>query len=255
MFDESHISVSLRISVQGDYSGKIMWVEDNPPSTSGSGNSSGISSSVTVEIWRAMSHSFDTGGNSTIFSYTYSYNGSYFESGPKLFGFLEWPYDRYSLTILIAANFDFSTFDRNWNCILPSQNYGSVVNVSPATGSDTYKIELTIQHASNFETAYSLMLSLVLISLYGLILLMSLVLYRNRREIYTISRQVIQVSSAMMFFVPAFEIALNVLKSPLPLVLSDLLLVPIVPLSAAIIGCALFLGREPLRYMPAEQTS
>jgi hypothetical protein len=253
-FDENHISVSLRISVQGDYSDKTMQVRQNPPATSGSDSSSDISSSVTIEIWRAMSRFFDLGSNSTIFSYTYSYNGSYFDSSPKFFGFLGWPLDRYQLTFFISANFDFSTFDRNWDCVLPSQNYNSAINVSPATGSATYKIELNIQHTSSFETAYLLMLSSVMGSLYGLIGLMSFVLYQNRKQIHTVSRQVIQISSAMMFFVPAFEIALNVLKSPLSLVLSDLLLVPIVPSSAIIIGYALWQGHKPKSCMPREDS-
>jgi hypothetical protein len=98
------------------------------------------------------------------------------------------------------------------------------------------------------------MLGTVLLSLYGLVGTMVYVLYKSHRRKEETGDDVIKVSSAMMFFVPAFEMALNSLKSPLSLVLSDVFLVPIIPANAAIIIFAMH-RRQSVKKAKEPETS
>jgi hypothetical protein len=241
-FDGNHISVSLKISLEGNYSDKLMWVQ-NSPAHSSSSSRGDISDTIFVEIWRGMSRSFDENSNSTVFSYKYSSNNTYFKSEQKLFRLLLLPKDSYSLTFRVAANFNLTIDDLN--CVLPSQNYEGIINKYPTSDPTIYRIELVIRHPADFELVYSLMLFSVLASLYGISVTMSVLLFRRGRE--DIGGDVIRVSPAMMFFIPAFEIALNALKSPLSLVFSDVLSIPIIPWNAAIIGYALFIKHKTMR--------
>lgn len=250
-FDGNHISVSLKIFVEGNYSDKIMWVRYSPAYVSSSSGGM-ISDTLVVEIWQGMSRFYDASSNSTIFSIKYSCNNTYFKTEPSLHGLPVFPLDRYSLTLYVAANFNFTIDDSS--CVLPSQNYEGTVISHQTSDPTIYLIELQISHSEGFLLVYSFMLGTVLLSLYGLVGTMVYVLYKSHRRKEETGDDVIKVSSAMMFFVPAFEMALNSLKSPLSLVLSDVFLVPIIPANAAIIIFAMH-RRQSVKKAKEPETS
>jgi hypothetical protein len=250
-FDGNHISVSLKIFVEGNYSDKIMWVRYSPAYVSSSSGGM-ISDTLVVEIWQGMSRFYDASSNSTVFSIKYSCNNTYFKTEPSLHGLPVFPLDRYSLTLYVAANFNFTIDDSS--CVLPFQNYEGTVISHQTSDPTIYLIELQISHSEGFLLVYSFMLGTVLLSLYGLVGTMVYVLYKSHRRKEETGDDVIKVSSAMMFFVPAFEMALNSLKSPLSLVLSDVFLVPIIPANAAIIIFAMH-RRQSVKKAKEPETS
>ena len=62
-----------------------------------------------------------------------------------------------------------------------------------------------------------------------------------RKRSLDLVQNLIRISLAIIFFVPAFEIAFYNLKSPLPLVLSDIFMILIIPWNIFIIIFAVLL--------------
>jgi hypothetical protein len=124
-------------------------------------------------------------------------------------------------------------------CNVPSQNYQGTFQMTPLSPSE-FKLQLEIQHSPEFETAVAGTLYSTIIALYGLTISTAVFIYLKRKSLDSIPN-IIPVPSAMIFFVPAFEIAFNTLKTPLPLTFSDILLIPVVPLNAAILASFIWL--------------
>jgi hypothetical protein len=154
------------------------------------------------------------------------------------------PWDEHRLTISIELSFNVTLDTHPSVGDLPSQNYeGRFLLAGTGGNPSRYELGLEIKHPSSFVTAVALMLYSTIISLYALsftmIALIALVaLSKKPRDLLP---NLIRVSSAIIFFVPAFEIAFNSLKSPLPLVFSDILIIPVIPLNALIIVAAILL--------------
>ena len=235
-FDGENINFKLLFTALGNHMGDDVRIKIEP--TSGSGE-------VTVEVWRAISqkiYSEDT--NTTVFSYVYSYTigSSFYEAGPKILNLLLFPADEHRLVFYLAPSFNVTVDEHPTVCQLPSQNYIGSFIVTP-NGSNVLTVTVFIQHSEGFFWAVSTILATTLISLYGLsiylIVLTALVYLRNKPHNPS---NILTVSSAIIFFVPAFEIAFYSLKSPLPLVFSDMLMVFLIPLNAAAICFALFVS-------------
>jgi hypothetical protein len=249
-FDGQNILFKLEICVVGNHAEDSVWLKVEPASVSASNGSGTIQGSVVVEVWRGISNViFDEGTNVTVFTYQYSYNHTYYEAEPKLAGYLLFPYDEHRLTLYISPSFSIILDMHPSVCRLPSQNYEGTFQVTPTPTSEhnfMHRFELEIKHSPAFVSEVSLMLSLIIGSLYVLTLVMASILsvaFVGRRKDSPISN-LIRVSSATIFFIPAFEIAFNSLKSPLPLVFPDILLALLVPINAAIIIASLVYKRR-----------
>ena len=246
-FDGQNIFFKLEIYTVGNHVEDSIWLKLEPSSGS---VSDGSSWSVVVEVWRGISNViFNEGTNITVFTYQYSYNHSYYEAEPRLAGYLLFPYDEHKLTLYISPSFNITLDTHPYVCGLPSPNYQGTFQVTPTPTSEQkfmHKFELEIKHSPAFASGVLLMLSLIIGSLYKMTIVMATMLalvFVGRRKDSLISN-VIRVSSATIFFVPAFEIAFNSLKSPLPLVFPDILLVFLVPFNTALIIASLIHRRR-----------
>jgi hypothetical protein len=250
-FDGQNILFKLEIFAVGNHVEDSVWLKVEPSS---------VSSSVVVEVWRGISNViFNEGMNMTVFTYQYSYNHTYYEAQPKLAGYLLFPYDEHRLTLYISPSFNIILDTHPSVCGLPSRNYEGTFQVTPTpTGEHNFmhKFELEIKHSPAFVSEVLLMLSLIIGSLYVLTIVMAgivALVFVGRRKDSLISN-VIRVSSATIFFIPAFEIAFNSLKSPLPLVFPDILLVFLVPFNTAIIIAGLTYKRRTNGQAPDDRS-
>jgi hypothetical protein len=240
-FDGQNILFKLEIFAVGNHTEDDVRLKVEPISAISSDGNGSIQSTVYVEIWCGISNVvFNQGTNMTVFSYQYSYNHSYYRAEPKLCGYLVFPCDEHRLTLYISPPFNITLDTHPSVCGLPSQNYEGTFQVTPTPSNEhifMHKLELEIKHSPAFVSGVSWMLSLIIGSLYVLTIVMLVILgliFLGRKKNLLIS-DLIRVSSTTIFFIPAFEIAFTSLKSPLPLVLPDILLVFLVPLNATII--------------------
>lgn len=232
-FDGDNILFRLEVSVVGNHSDQQMWLRIEPASGQG----------VIVEVWRGVSNVvFNEGSDLTVFTYSYSYNHTYYQAEPKVCGYLLFPWDEHRLTLFIRMSFNASLDTHPSVCELPSQNYEGIFQVT-SQSADECTLALEIRHTTSFATAVGLMVYPIIISLYSLSFTMIafVILIALLKKSVNILPNLIRVSSAIIFFVPAFEIASNSLKSPLPLVLSDILVIPVIPINASIIVASLVL--------------
>jgi hypothetical protein len=228
-FDGENIQFRLDISVVGNHTDDQVWIGSERPSSNG----------VKVEVYRGISNVvFYEGSDLTIFTYHYSFNHTYYEVEPKAFGYPLFPWDTHRLTLVVDLSFNASLDEHPSVCDVPSQNYQGRFSMARSTSNPTrYTLQLEIYHSPSFVSAVAFILCLIIVSLYALsftmIVFMALVILKRRAR--DLIPNLIRISSAMLFFVPAFEIAFNNLKSPLPLVFPDLLILPVVPLNAGIL--------------------
>lgn len=228
-FDGENMLFRLDISVVGNHSDDQVWIGSEKPSSNG----------VKVEVSRGISNVvFYEGSDLTVFAYQYSFNHTYYNAEPKAFGYPLFPLDRHSLTLIISLSFNASLDEHPSVCDVPSQNYQGRFSIARSTGDPKkYTLQLEIYHSPSFISAVGFILYFIIGSLYALsfTILVFIVLVFLKRRARDLIPNLIRVSSAMLFFVPAFEIAFNSLKSPLPLVFPDLLILPVVPLNAGIL--------------------
>ena len=232
-FDGDNILFRLEVSVVGNHSEEQMWLRIEPASGQG----------VIVEVWRGVSNVvFNEGSDLTVFTYSYSYNHTYYQAEPKVYGYLLFPWDEHKLTLFIRMSFNAVLDTHPSVCELPSQNYEGRFQVTPQSA-DECTLALEIRHTPSFAMAVGFMLYPTIISLYLLsfTMVVFVILVALFKKPVSSLPNLIRVSSAIMFFVPAFEIAFNNLKSPLPLVLSDILVIPVIPINASIIAVSLVL--------------
>jgi hypothetical protein len=235
-FNGDNISFNLQITVRGNHIADNIGIQVEP--TSGNG--------VVITVYRGINnkvYSQDT--NLTVFNFDYSYQVSspFYEAGPKLFTLLLFPADSYILTLNFESSFNLTVDTHPTACQLPSQNYQGSFAVTQ-TASDAFTVNVLINHSGSFFWGVLIFLLTTLVSLYGLsfyLIAFTALVYLKKKSRRSLSN-IATVSSAIIFFVPAFEIAFYSLKSPLPLVFSDILMFALIPLNAIIIAFAL--GRQ-----------
>jgi hypothetical protein len=236
-FDGETISFNLKIFVIGNYVDQNIWIMSEAPS----------SDAVYVEVRRGICDVvFQEGTNITVFSYSYSYNHSYYRAEPKLGGYLLFPCDKHSLVLYIFPSINITIDEHPWTCELPSTNYEGTFRITKAPKSDEpfrYKFELEINHSSSFTFAVSWLqwttIGFTYTLSFVLTIIIILVFYKKANPSIGI---LTQVSSAIIFFIPAYEIAFSSLKSPLPLVLSDILMISAIPWNLGILIFAVWLN-------------
>lgn len=236
-FNGENILFNMQVNVRGDHIKDNMWIKIEQVSSS---------DSVFVEVWRGISEKiYDAGTNVTVFSYFYSYNSSYYSAEPKFRNYLIFPLDKHTLSFNLASSFNITLDEHPKVCKLPSQNYDGMFQASftPTNEQPTmYTVTTSIQHSASFITGVSMMLGVTIIFLYALSFFLFVLIAKayGRENSHKALSGIIGVSSAIIFFVPAFEIAFFSLKSPLPLVLSDLIMIILIPINVIAICLALF---------------
>lgn len=237
-FDGETISFNLKIFIIGNYADQNIWVMSEAPS----------SDAVYVEVRRGICDVvFQEGTNITVFSYSYSYNHSYYRAEPKWGGYLLFPWDKHELVLYIFPSFNITMDEHPWICELPSPNYEGIFKITHAPTGDEpfrYKFELEIKHSSSFSNAVSWLQLVTIGSTYALSLVLTIIiiLITFRKKANHLIDMLTHVSSAIIFFVPVYEIAFYSLKSPLPLVLSDILMISVIPWNLLIIIFAVLLN-------------
>jgi len=238
-FNGESIFFTMKVYVVGNHTDGKMWIRVEPPS----------SDSVYVEVRRGIADIiYNEGLNVTIFSYSYAYNHTaFYNSGPKFLGYLLFPQDKHKLSLLFWTSFNHTIDEHWWNCKLPSQNYeGKFRTIHTPTNDEPlrYTVELEIEHSPKFIEAISLMLGITIGFTYVLSIVLSVmvILVFGRKKSYDLVPNIIRVSSTIIFFVPAFEIAIYGLKSPLPLVFSDVLMTLVIPWNMIIIMSVILLS-------------
>lgn len=236
-FDGENILLDLKISVVGNHAEEIMLVRDTPPVDGG------------LEVWADVADVvFNDGTNITIFSYYYAYNYTNYNATPKSFGYLVFPWDEHRLVLYIVPQFELDIDPKPTICYLPSQNYEGKFSVLQQTPTSKhpfiYKLDLDIKHSPSFVIAVSCMVWIPVSATLALTIFLTgitiLIFLRKKSEI-SISN-IIHISSAILFFVPVFEFAFYTLKSPLPLVLSDIIIVIAIPWNIGIMVVAVLLN-------------
>lgn len=237
-FDGDNILFNLEVSVRGDHTAERMSLGIMKVTYSGS------FSTATFERWIDISDPvYNEGTNLTVFSYFYSYNHTFYRADPKCCGYLVFPWDKHSLTLYLLPSFNIMVDDKPRICKLPSQNYEGMFQVrfTPTNDRPTMcTVTVNIQHSESFSNAATAILGITLVSLYALsiyLIILTMVVFRKKSK--TLSN-IVTVSSAIIFFVPAFEIAFYNLKAPLSLVFSDILLIILIPLNVITICFSIF---------------
>lgn len=236
-FDGESIHFALKILVRGNHAEKMIRFGVEKPSSSGA---------VTVTVWRGISDIvYHESLNLTVFTYSYAYNHSYYQAYPKP-GYLLFPLDEHKLAVFVVPSFNITLDAHPYICDLPSQNYGGDFSIRHLPTSDQpfrHILELKISHSPSFIWGVGLMLWLTVIATLGTSSFLSgivLQIHRGKRSRDSISN-IIRISSAILFFVPAFLIAFHNLKSPLPFVFSDILMLLVIPWNMAILVVAVLL--------------
>jgi len=204
--------------VVGNHANQRMWIESEFPK-----------GEVSVIVSRGISNIvFDGNINVTVFSYSYSYEPTYYEAKPRVLGLLNFPYDEHRLVLFIASSFNLTIDEHEWTLDFPSPNYEGRYQVrKAATRDEPYKHRLTleIKHPSGFFNHVFLSIGVIMC-------------LRRKKMVHPL-RVLLPSSWAIIVFVPVFEISLQNLKHPLPFVLSDLLIVGVIPWNVAIIALAM----------------
>jgi len=238
-FNGENIVFKLEISTSGNHACDKMWIKIEPTYVSSSGGEQ-VSTSVSVEIWRMISDVvYYESTNKTVFTYCCSCDSAFYKAGPKLLpGLLVFPFDEHGLTLFIEPSFNITIDEGPSICRLSSPNYeGSFeARFAPNTSQPRmYRLAISIKHAPSFVFCCTLMLVATASSIYILTIFLFRSLCSSLRRKQRVNSDVIRVASTMIFFVPAFEIAFNSLKSPLPLTIWDPLMILVVPLNAVVI--------------------
>lgn len=223
-FNGDNIYFNLQVTVRGNHIADSMWIQVEPTSSS-----DGVTVTVTRGITRKI-YSQDTNLTVFYFDYSYAVRSPFYEAGPKLLNLLLFPADSHSLTFYLEPSFNITVDQHPTVCQVPSQNYQGTFAVTQA--SDMLTVNVSISHSESFFWGVLFILVTTLVSLYGLTAYLAMVIRRKKSSSFS---NVVTVSSAIIFFVPAFEIAFYSLKSPLPLAFSDILMIILIPLNAMVI--------------------
>jgi hypothetical protein len=223
-FDGEGITAAITLSVTGNhenasvrvYGESSAGVGENIPCLTVVCMTSSVGYSV-GRIIREVTFSLDT--NRTTFHYATRFLSPNYEAN-TLLGIPPFPIDEHKLNLTMTTDFQVD-IDGHWKTpILPTSNYDGKYQVIAQGLQDkqySYSLVLEIYHPFLFTVLMSLLT-------WGTIALLSVLtgsLVYRRRERPPISGDIATVSSAIIVFVPVFELSLQAFKSPLGITPSD----------------------------------
>lgn len=168
------------------------------------------SGSVTIGVARAIVQAeYSTDTNTTTFVYTLS------SEQYSIHSYGEFPYDGWEISILFETSFN-ATFDpRVKYCLTPSSNYYANYTTTSVVGQqNTCVLELRIFHPTSFPS-YVLIVFLTPILSLGALAAVCILLAMNKRIIDKFYDSFVVVCSAVIVFIPIFELSTQELKTPL----------------------------------------
>jgi len=183
-----------------------------------------VRSAVTATVWRIVQEiTFSSDTNITSFQYTQQWVSAY-KPNTFLPGLPSFPLDEHQLDIGIRTNFKADIDSHEKIPGLPTANYEGFYQVREVASQDPsqyeYELSLHIRHSEAFKTS-------MLLWTWGVIFVLGLItvglalqwVFSASRE--TEARDLITASSAVMVFIPVFELTLQNFKAPLGMTLSD----------------------------------
>lgn len=189
----------------GNNLNQSMWVVE--PSTSDSGFS--VSVVVSRSIVEAQ-YSVDT--NTTTFTYILS-TAQY-----TIQQVGDFPNDKWEITIQLETNFNV-TFDQHPKfCVTPSSSYYGTYTAVPVSGEQDYLVNLELLHAPSFSSYVDEVFLLPIILLAILILAcIAIAVYigvMKRKILDKFYNSFITICSAVIVFIPIFQLSTQDLKMP-----------------------------------------
>lgn len=232
-FDGETISIKLVMKVVGNHANQAVRIKGEFFS----------GESVSVEVARFISDvEYSADLNITTFRYSYAYDFTTYQAVPKLRGLLVFPRDEHSLVLYILTSFNTTIDEHDRAPLLPSANYEGVYRVRQQPMEDNqykFKLTLEIKHSSTFILSASILVWGTFFSLAALTALLFVFLFSHWKDRRHFVDVLVPIASAVVVFIPLFELALQSLKSPLPIVLSDLCFFALVPCNVLILFLAL----------------
>lgn len=135
------------------------------------------------------------------------------------------PNDKWDITIYLQTDFNV-TFDRHEKfCLTPSPNYYGNYTTIPISGNQDYAVNLELSHPKSFP-AFVDKVFLFPIKLLGVLwvvcILIAIVVAIVRREILgSFFSTFVAICSAIIVFIPVFQLSTQELKTPLELTIYD----------------------------------
>jgi len=226
-FDGESITAKITIVAAGNHEdaavrlwGEIFESKDQiQPCPTGS---SCVSSSVTASVGRIVSEvTYLSDPNVTTFQYTARWVSTY-KVANQIFGLPLFPLDEHELTITISSDFDMVMDGHERIPNLPTSNYQGFFRVAPPVtpsgkGPYEYQLNLRIAHSFSFQLSMSIwtwgVVFLLILTTAGLLVGM-----RKKGK-----SSIVTAASALVVFVPVYELALQSFKAPLGMTLSDVI--------------------------------
>lgn len=184
-----------------------------------------LRSAVTATVWRIVREiTFSSDTNITNFQYTQQWVSTY-KANTFLPSLPSFPLDEHQLNIGIRTNFkaDIDTHEKIPS--LPTANYEGFYQVQEVASQEPsqyeYELSLHIRHSEPFKTS-------MLLWTWGVIVMLGLITtaLASQLSVQRVTgnkeaRDLITASSAVMVFIPVFELTLQNFKAPLGMTLSD----------------------------------
>lgn len=187
-----------------------IFSSSSSPSTGGSFS---ISSSVTVEIQRGIVEAvYSADSNTTLFTYTFS------SAEENITSFGNFPNDGWGLTITFYTAFPAEFDARTKYGVVPSPyyytEYTATFSHNDTLGYKYYNLTLKILHPPTFSTFVTWIFYLPMILFTILALICSLLIFIKRKSINELSGTYITICSAVIVFLPVFQLSTQELKTP-----------------------------------------
>jgi len=242
-FDGREMAVRLTLNFLGDKTNQIIrvWYETGSSVPSGSF----IQTKVEYSIGRVITDvAYSRSTNITTFRYRFSTPYALMPVG----GIPIFPFDVHLLSFDLTGSFDPSISRRNSQVSsLPSVNYQWTITVQRLEKTDSdyrYQIRLEL-----FHSEYFMLLSILLVwGVLALVLAIVLIVGRRIHRLVSGSKELDRLAtvlSSILVFLPVYQLSLQPLKSPLPLVLADFAYVLTALLCGGFLAYLFIKFREP----------
>ncbi|MCJ7770378.1 hypothetical protein MUP37_02250 [Candidatus Bathyarchaeota archaeon] len=243
-FGANNILVKMTAITIGDHLNQGMWIDEI---TSGASDSGGNSSTTTqfevvVTVGRAVIEAeYSADSNTTEFIYTVSSKEyEIARSG-------DFPYDYWRIGIIFHTNFTAQFDPRMKYCSTPSPYYYGRYNTTYAyeeQGYYSYSSSLEILHPSEFAGfVYTIFLPPIILLgiLFVTIISVATFLVIKKKDARQFESTLIAIASAVIVFIPIFQLSTQELKTPFTITWVDysfvvLLILYIILLMAVLVG-------------------
>jgi len=198
----------------GNNLNESLWIKEISYSSSGAQNdgSSGLSLSfsLTVIVGRAVLQAeYSADANITNFTYTLS-SAQY-----DIHSFGTFPYDGWRIGIQLETSFNVTFDPRPKYCLVQSPNYYANYTAITSSGQDIHTLQLEILHPNSFPNYVLAVFVTPIILLISLAVVCVWITLEKRKNLGPFYGSLVAVCSAVIVFVPIFQLSTQELKTPL----------------------------------------